>query len=68
MKSYLKKLLGTLDLCPLIGKFAMMKMMFFNKGLRCRWEDNIKMGLSKISLRAWIGFVWLRIGNGGWHF
>jgi hypothetical protein len=31
---------------------------------RCRWEDNIKMNIKEIGLRAWIGFMWLRIGTG----
>jgi hypothetical protein len=30
----------------------------------CRWEDNIKMDLQGVGLRAWTGFIWLRIGTG----
>jgi hypothetical protein len=34
--------------------------------LRCRWEDNIKMALTKIGWgRVWTGFIWLRIGTSG---
>ena len=32
---------------------------------RCRWEDNIKMGLQDVG--AWTGLSWLRIGTGGRH-
>jgi hypothetical protein len=33
---------------------------------RHRWEDNIKMDLTEIGFGAWIGFIWLRTGTGGW--
>jgi hypothetical protein len=32
---------------------------------RRRWEDVIRMDLTKIGLGVWIGFDWLRIGTGG---
>jgi hypothetical protein len=32
---------------------------------RRRWEDGIKMNLSKIGWGVWYGFIWLRIGIGG---
>jgi hypothetical protein len=31
---------------------------------RRRWEDNIKMDLRKVGVRAWTGLRWLRIGTG----
>jgi hypothetical protein len=31
---------------------------------RCRWEDNIKMGLREDGM-VWIGMIWLRIGTSG---
>jgi hypothetical protein len=34
---------------------------------RCRWEDNIKMGLQEVEWRAWTELIWLRIGTGGGH-
>jgi hypothetical protein len=34
---------------------------------RRRWEDNIKMYLQEVGLRAWTGSNWLRIGTGGGH-
>lgn len=30
--------------------------------LTCRWEHNIKMGLSDIQCRVWTGVIWLRKG------
>jgi hypothetical protein len=30
----------------------------------CRWEDNIKLELQKVGLRAWIGLFCLRTGTG----
>jgi hypothetical protein len=32
---------------------------------RRRWEDGIRMDLRETGLGVWIGFVWLRIWNGG---
>jgi hypothetical protein len=33
---------------------------------RCRWEDNIKIGLREIGIDGGrTGFGWLRIGSGG---
>jgi hypothetical protein len=32
---------------------------------RCRWENGIKMDLSKIGWGLWSGFTWLRIGTIG---
>jgi hypothetical protein len=32
---------------------------------RRRWEDGIRMDLTEIGWRVWIGFDWLRIGTGG---
>jgi hypothetical protein len=32
---------------------------------RCRWEDGSRMDLREIGLGVWIGFDWLRTGNGG---
>jgi hypothetical protein len=29
----------------------------------CKWEDNIK--INEEGGRAWIGFIWLRIGTSG---
>jgi hypothetical protein len=36
---------------------------------RCRWEDNIKMGLQEVGggVVVGIGWSWLRIGTGGGH-
>ena len=34
---------------------------------RCRWEDNIKMGLQEVGCGMWTGSSWLRIGTGGGH-
>ena len=34
---------------------------------RRRWEDNIKMDLQKLSVGAWTGSSWFRIGTGGGH-
>jgi hypothetical protein len=31
----------------------------------CRWEDNIKLELQKVGLRAWTGLICLRTGTGG---
>jgi hypothetical protein len=31
---------------------------------RRRWEDNIKMDLPEVGVRAWTGLIWLRIGGG----
>jgi hypothetical protein len=33
--------------------------------LRHRWKDGIRMDLREIGLGVWIGFDWLRTGNGG---
>jgi hypothetical protein len=33
---------------------------------RCRWEDKINMDLQEVGWEAWTGFIWLRIGAGGW--
>jgi len=33
---------------------------------RCRWEDNIRMGLREIRGKVCAGFIWLRIGSSGW--
>ena len=33
---------------------------------RARLEDNIKMNPQEVERRAWTGFIWLRIGTGGW--
>ena len=30
---------------------------------RHRWEDNIKVDVQEISLGAWIGLIWVRIGT-----
>jgi hypothetical protein len=30
-----------------------------------RWEDNIKMDLKNWDGRAWIEFIWLKIGTSG---
>jgi hypothetical protein len=32
---------------------------------RSRWEDGIIMDLREIDWGLWIGFNWLRTGNGG---
>jgi hypothetical protein len=32
---------------------------------RRRWEDGIRIYVRKIGWGVWIGFDWLRIGNGG---
>jgi hypothetical protein len=32
---------------------------------RCRWEDNIKIYLSKIGRVVWTGSIWHRIGTRG---
>jgi hypothetical protein len=32
---------------------------------RRRWEDGMRMDLRETGLGVWIGFDWLRIGNGG---
>jgi hypothetical protein len=32
---------------------------------RRRWEDGIRIYVRKICWGVWIGFDWLRIGNGG---
>jgi len=29
-----------------------------------RWEDNIRMDVTEIGGKLWIGFIWLRIGIG----
>jgi hypothetical protein len=34
---------------------------------RRRWEDNIKMELQEVGVKAWTGSMWLRIGTGGRH-
>ena len=34
---------------------------------RRRWEENIKMDIKKVSVGAWTGSNWLRIGTGGRH-
>jgi len=34
-------------------------------GPRRRWEDNIKIDFQEMDWRAWIGFMWHRIGTGG---
>jgi hypothetical protein len=31
---------------------------------RCRWEDNIRMGVCE-SVKVWIGCIWLRISTSG---
>jgi hypothetical protein len=31
-----------------------------------RWEYNIKMNIREIGFGVLIGFIWLRIGSGGW--
>jgi hypothetical protein len=33
---------------------------------RRRWEDNIKIDLQEVGWGIWTGFIWLRIGTGGW--
>jgi hypothetical protein len=30
-----------------------------------RWEYNIKMDFYELTLGAWTGLIWLRIGRGG---
>jgi len=35
---------------------------------RRRWEDNIKMDLQEVDVRAWTGLIWLRTRAGGWQF
>jgi hypothetical protein len=30
---------------------------------RCRWEDNIRMGLREVWWEGWTGFIWLREGT-----
>ena len=30
-----------------------------------RWEDNIKVDIQEIRLKAWIGLIWLRIRESG---
>jgi hypothetical protein len=33
---------------------------------KCRWEDNMKMGLREICMEiVWTGLIWLRIGASG---
>jgi hypothetical protein len=32
---------------------------------RCRWEDNIRMGLREIGWEVWSGCIRLRIGTSG---
>jgi hypothetical protein len=32
---------------------------------RRRWENNIKMDIREVGLRAWTELIWLRIGTGG---
>jgi hypothetical protein len=32
---------------------------------RHRWEDNIKMDIQEVGLKAWNGSSWLRIGTSG---
>ena len=32
---------------------------------RCRWEDNIKVGLREVGWVAWIGLIWLRVMGRG---
>jgi hypothetical protein len=32
---------------------------------RCRWEDNIKVGLREVGWVAWTGLIWLRVRAGG---
>jgi hypothetical protein len=32
---------------------------------RCKWEDNIEMGLQQIGWKTSTGLTWLRIGTGG---
>ena len=34
---------------------------------RCRWEDNIKVGLRKVGWAAWTGLIWLRVRTSGGH-
>jgi len=34
---------------------------------RRRWENNIKLDLQEVGVRAWSGSNWLRIGTGGGH-
>ena len=31
-----------------------------------RWEDNIKWFFKNWDGELWTGFIWLRIGTGGW--
>jgi hypothetical protein len=33
--------------------------------LRCRWEDNVKMGLQEVGWGVWSRLSWLRIETGG---
>jgi len=33
---------------------------------RVRWEDNIKMGLTKLGCGAWTEFIWLKIWDKMW--
>jgi hypothetical protein len=32
---------------------------------RCKWEDNIKVGLQEVGWVAWTGFIWLRVRASG---
>jgi hypothetical protein len=35
--------------------------------LKCRWEDNIEMGLQEVGCGGLTGWSWLRIGTSGGH-
>jgi hypothetical protein len=37
-----------------------------SEGLGMYGKDNIKIGLKEICGRVWTGFIWFRIGMGGW--
>jgi hypothetical protein len=30
------------------------------------WEDNIKIDLQEVGWKTWSGFIWPKIGRGGW--
>jgi len=33
-----------------------------------KWDDNIKVIVEEMGLRAWTGLMWLRMGASGWLF